>query len=202
MMQEEFSRMLKSARKEAGLTQKALAEILGVATGTVQQWELGIRFPRVGMLKQIEKTLKIAIVPSEVEQEKKDNRNETLAKAWKAAEQKAGRKLSFDEAMEYFKFDVSAKMKLEAALSKLNNEGVKVALERIEELTLIDKYTLPVIPKNQPYFDSEKYVLVPVDEQPTPAETPLDGVLYPEGYTDTTKEEKPPEGENKPNDGK
>ena len=176
-MQEEFSRMLKTARKEAGLTQRELADILGVATGTVQQWELGIRFPRVGMLKKIEETLKIAVVPSEVENEKKKQLQRSLKEAWVAAEQKAGRKLSLDEAMEYFKFDVSAKMKLEEALSKLNNEGIKVALERIEELTLIDKYTLPVTPQHLKYFDPEKYVLVP-------------------------KEEKPPEGQGKPTDGK
>lgn len=160
-MQEEFARLLKESRKQAGLTQKQLADMLGVATGTVQQWELGIRFPRVGMLKKLEETLKIAIVPSDIDREQK--RKESFDKAWIAAEQKAGRKLTYKEAMEYYKFDVSAKARLEESLSKLNNEGIKVALERIEELTLIDKYTLPVIPTKPRYFDSEKYVLVPAE---------------------------------------
>ena len=175
-MQEEFSRMLKTARKEAGLTQKALADILGVATGTVQQWELGIRFPRVAMLKRIEETLKIAVVPNDIKNEKKQRIQKSINDAWKAAERKAGKELSFDEAMEYFKFDVSTKMKLEEALSKLNNEGIKVALERIEELTLIDKYTLPDVPQQLKYFDPERYTLVPIEEKPPEGNTqPNDG---------------------------
>lgn len=182
-MQEDFSRMLKIARKQAGLTQKALADILGVATGTVQQWELGIRFPRVAMLQKIEETLKIAIVPSDVEEEKKQRFKKTMNDAWKAAEKKAGRKLSFDEAMEFYKFDVAVKMKLENTLSKLNNEGIKVALERVEELTLIEKYTLPDINLHPSYFDAERYVMVPFDEL-------------------QEEHEKPPQGNQTPHDGK
>ena len=173
-MQEEFAQLLRHARKEAGLTQKGLAEILGVATGTVQQWELGIRFPRVGMLKQIEDTLKIAIVPSDIKKEQEEKRMESLKKAWKAAEQKAGKKLSFEEAMEFYRFETAIFVRLNNAIEKLNNEGRKVALERIEELTLIDKYTLPVIDAGPRYFDAEKYVLVPVEDPPQP-ETGHDG---------------------------
>lgn len=72
-MQTEFSTLLRTARKEAGLTQKQLADLLGVATGTVQQWELGARFPRVEMLKKIEDKLEIALVPQKIEEEKQEN---------------------------------------------------------------------------------------------------------------------------------
>lgn len=196
-MQEEFSLLLKKARKEAGLTQKGLADILGVATGTVQQWELGMRFPRVAMLKRIEDTLKIAIIPSNIENEKKQKYREFLKKAWKAAEQKAGKKLSYEEAMEYFKFDVPTVMRLEDAISKLNNEGVRVALERIEELTLISKYTLPVVDSSKRYFDPEKYVLV--SEQVAPSETLSADGEYTE---DTAQKEKSPVDAETPTGGK
>lgn len=189
-MQAEFSRLLKKARKEKGLTQKELADLLGVATGTVQQWELSVRFPRVAMLKKIEDELKISIVPSDIKKQKKEQRKREINAAWKAAEKKAGRKLSFDEAMEYFKFDVATYMKLEDALRKLNNDGVRVALERVEELTLIDKYTLPVVDGLPDYFDAEQYEIAPTDN-----------FTNPEGK-DTDNEKKPSESEKTPSDGK
>ena len=74
---------------------------------------------------------------------------------------------------------ILSEIKILALFEQLNREGQKTALERMEELTQLSKYN-----------------------RTDPTETPLDGVLYPEGYTDTTEKEKPPEGENKPNDGK
>lgn len=61
-MQDEFSRLLKYARKDAHLTQKQLAALLGVATGTVQQWELGLRFPRPEMLEKLEDKLGVCFL--------------------------------------------------------------------------------------------------------------------------------------------
>lgn len=179
-MQEEFSLMLKMARKDAGLTQKGLADILGVAAGTVQQWELGVRFPRVAMLKRIEETLKIAIVPSDIEKEKKQKLSISINEAWKAAEEKEGRKLSFDEAMDHYKIEVATQQRIESAIKKLNNEGRRIAAERLEELTEIPKYTMPVIPDTAPPESAN-------DDDP---------------ISDTPEQKKPPESEETPNDGK
>lgn len=44
---------IRDHRKKAGLTQKELAAKLGVATGTVQQYELDKRTPRMSMLIKI-----------------------------------------------------------------------------------------------------------------------------------------------------
>ena len=44
---------LKQLRLENGLTQKALAEKAGVATGTIQQYELGKRQPRIEQLEKL-----------------------------------------------------------------------------------------------------------------------------------------------------
>ena len=63
-MPTELGQLLKSARHSAGLTQRQLAEKLGVANGTVQQWELGIRVPRYETLEKLEQILHIALVPS------------------------------------------------------------------------------------------------------------------------------------------
>ena len=44
---------IKEYRKRNGLTQRELAEITGLAVGTIQQYELNKRQPRIEMLKTI-----------------------------------------------------------------------------------------------------------------------------------------------------
>lgn len=50
-----------AARKAKDLTQKELAEKLGLATGTVQQYELGKRRPDVDALRQIAALLEVSV---------------------------------------------------------------------------------------------------------------------------------------------
>lgn len=52
---------IQNARKKKGYTQKQLAEICGVATGTIQQYELGKRQPRIEQLDKIASALDIPI---------------------------------------------------------------------------------------------------------------------------------------------
>ena len=44
---------IQEARKKAGYTQKELAEKIGVVTGTIQQYELGKRQPRIEQIQAI-----------------------------------------------------------------------------------------------------------------------------------------------------
>lgn len=48
-----FQDRLRKAREHAGLTQGALAEILGVAAGTIQRWEKGALNPRPKALEAL-----------------------------------------------------------------------------------------------------------------------------------------------------
>lgn len=178
-MQDQFSMLLKTARKEAKITQKQLAQILGVATGTVQQWELGVRFPRVEMLKKIEDTLKIALVPCDVEKSGMYSslRSENIDKAMQAMQQATLPEYNIENDFPVYLPDLSPdeyKLFNEVAenFEKLNAEGMKEAAKRIEELTQIPKY----------------------QRSETLSE---DGE-----YTDTLKQEKPPESLEKPLDGK
>lgn len=50
-----------SARKSKKMTQKELAAILGLATGTVQQYELGKRRPDIDVLKAIANALDVSV---------------------------------------------------------------------------------------------------------------------------------------------
>lgn len=54
-----IGRRIKEARQEKNLTQKQLASLLGVATGTIQQYELGKRQPRYEQLIAIADALDI-----------------------------------------------------------------------------------------------------------------------------------------------
>ncbi len=51
---------IKTVRKEKGFTQKQLAEILGVATGTLQQYELGKREPSFETLVILAKKFRVS----------------------------------------------------------------------------------------------------------------------------------------------
>lgn len=50
-----FSKRVKIVRKEAGLTQKELAQILKLSSGTVAMWEIGKRNPSVKSLEGLSK---------------------------------------------------------------------------------------------------------------------------------------------------
>lgn len=117
-VQSEFSALLKKARKNAGLTQKELASILGVATGTVQQWELGTRFPRVTMLKTIEDKLDVALVPTVIE----EGAQHTVIYL-NHDDVKACQKRKFDDIFE-----------------QLNSDNRDTAINRLEEILFIQTH--------------------------------------------------------------
>lgn len=52
---------IKAARKAAGWTQKQLAEKIGAATGTIQQYELNKRIPRTDQLFKLSEVLGIDV---------------------------------------------------------------------------------------------------------------------------------------------
>ena len=52
-----FSKRLKASRKEVGLTQVELAEILKVSKGTVGMWETGKREPKFDAMAHLSRVL-------------------------------------------------------------------------------------------------------------------------------------------------
>ncbi len=52
-----FSERVKKVRKEAGLTQKELAQILKLSSGTIAMWETGKREPKLEAMVHLSKTL-------------------------------------------------------------------------------------------------------------------------------------------------
>jgi transcriptional regulator with XRE-family HTH domain len=53
--------IIKKLRKKRGLTQKQLAEKLGVQQTTISMWETGANRPNVDMLKPLAKILKCKV---------------------------------------------------------------------------------------------------------------------------------------------
>ena len=62
MDKKEVGKNIQKARKERKKTQKELAELIGVATGTIQQYELGKRQPNLETLEKIANVLNTGII--------------------------------------------------------------------------------------------------------------------------------------------
>ena len=53
MEQENIQKFIKQLRKEKNLTQKQLADMLGVTYQAVSKWERGLNIPDISILKEI-----------------------------------------------------------------------------------------------------------------------------------------------------
>ena len=93
MQQEKMGCLLRSLRKEKGMTQEQIAEIFGVTNRTVSRWENGKNMPDVSILVEISKFFGVSIlelIEGERKQDKMmtDNKEELQTLANYADEQK------------------------------------------------------------------------------------------------------------------
>ena len=117
---------IKEARKSAGLTQRELAEKAGTATGTIQQYELGKRQPRIEQFQAIADVLNVDV-------------NWLMNGYTLAQRDQAFRdfvKKRFSE-VEVWKTRLD---EIGQDLGKLNDEGQVEAVKRVKELTEIPRY--------------------------------------------------------------
>lgn len=161
----DYGSLIKEAREKAGLTQEQLGNAIGVTGVTIMRYEKGQRNPSSKVIGKIASVLGTDFAISVIEEvghsvskaldrkgkadEELNARHEQIIMAWRAAEDKEGRKLSFDEVMAHYKVDIATQQRIDAAIHKLNMEGRRIAAERLEELTEIPKYTMPFIPKER-----------------------------------------------------
>lgn len=120
---------IKQIRKEKGLTQKALGELLSISEGMVRQYELGIRNPKIETIEKIASALKIS--PFEIMGysywDEKYNPDGKLAEEVKVIQQ-VEKEFGQDAfiLLQYY--------------SKLNEKGQKKAINDLADMTEIEKY--------------------------------------------------------------
>lgn len=120
---------VKQIRKEKGLTQKALGELLSISEGMVRQYELGIRNPKIETIEKIASALKIS--PFEIMGysywDEKYNPDGKLAEEVKVIQQ-VEKEFGQDAfiLLQYY--------------SKLNEKGQKKAINDLADMTEIEKY--------------------------------------------------------------
>lgn len=134
----DVGKKIKYYRKQQGYTQKKLAEECGLAVGTIQQYELGKREPRMAMLQKIAIVLDVSI----------DNLLEFPSHTifpypsgvtWETVEE-----LPWDETHIMYN-----ERELIISFRSLNPIGQAKAIERINELKEIKRYTEPQYIKNE-----------------------------------------------------
>ena len=146
-----ISENIKKYRKERGITQKELAEKCGIATGTLQQYELGLREPKYETQIKLCEALSIPLIylTSSVNFNKKYYTLADLIQ--EIVDLKEG---EYDEP--YFRNNTNIEeltftiyeqypdiVELLELFDKLNDTGKQEAIKRVQELTEIPKYTIP-----------------------------------------------------------
>lgn len=109
---------IRSTRKAAGKTQKELSSITGFSTNTISRYETGERVPSWDSIRQIAGALGLT-----------------------AAELLTGVDEHTHDAISDFEESDSLHNRLLSAFDSLNDNGKNVAVERVEELAEMKKYT-------------------------------------------------------------
>lgn len=147
---------IKEARKRAGLTQKGLATQIGVATGTIQQYELGKRQPRLEQLSKIARALGTTLYELVGDEYFSSHTREELVQMWK--------EVPF--------FDISARDRVDTALGKLNDAGMEKAADVVEIIAEVPRYRAQSAPTASAEPPEGKDTTPPSDapEKPTEGE--------------------------------
>lgn len=130
---------IKAARKKAKLTQKELGAKLGIAYQTLAQWENDLRNPKVETLDRIAVALGVSL--SELLSEDMATLYRTGVEFGYEGSQLENKMYArYLEGIGYSW--TKSEQKIISAFSSLNAEGQEKAIERMEELTEIPKYTV------------------------------------------------------------
>ena len=170
---------IKKYRKAKGFTQKELAESVGVAAITIQQYERNVREPKMDTVVRIAQALGISVT---------DLYGSCITDFVERSAQ--------ERTTEAQKERQTALHKIDRILGQMNAKGIKVAVERVEELSHVPEYQKRnPIQEQQAVYDAlnphknpdaaEYWNAVAAQQalQPQPSPTPADG----ENQTDPDK---------------
>lgn len=170
---------IKKYRKAKGFTQKELAESVGVAAITIQQYERNVREPKMDTVVRLAQALGISVA---------DLYGSCITDFVERSAQ--------ERTTEAHKERQTALHKIDRILGQMNAKGIKVAVERVEELSHVPEYQKRnPIQEQQAVYDAlnphknpdaaEYWNAVAAQQalQPQPSPTPADG----ENQTDPDK---------------
>lgn len=126
---------IQKLRKDKGYTQKELAKMAGVATGTIQQYELGKRQPRLEQLKKIANVFHIYV--GELLGDNYSDYKEEMVNDFLPILEKSIKNATITYSTEYID---SYSEKMNEYFNLLNDTGKKKAVEHTEMLTKITEY--------------------------------------------------------------
>lgn len=170
---------IKKYRKAKGFTQKELAESVGVAAITIQQYERNVREPKMDTVVRLAQALGISVA---------DLYGSCITDFVERSAQ--------ERTTEAQKERQTALHKIDRILGQMNAKGIKVAVERVEELSHVPEYQKRnPIQEQQAVYDAlnphknpdaaEYWNAVAAQQalQPQPSPAPADG----ENQTDPDK---------------
>lgn len=146
---------IRSARNYLGLTQKELAHLVGVAEVTIRQYEADRREPSYSTYLRLEEALRTCLVvhPPEAKELEEEAIKfvEERAREVEGKEDELFGSAYLPEVELTYADPISvlptkngkpseAQIHLISAYNRLNEEGKRIAIERIEELTEVPKY--------------------------------------------------------------
>lgn len=162
---------IKKYRKAKGFTQKELAESVGVAAITIQQYERNVREPKMDTVVRIAQALGISVA---------DLYGSCITDFVERSAQ--------ERTTEAQKERQTALHKIDRILGQMNAKGIKVAVERVEELSHVPEYQKRnPIQEQQAVYDAlnphknpdaaEYWNAVAAQQalQPQPSPTPAEG---------------------------
>ena len=128
---------IKHARQIKGMSQETLARAIGSTKSTISKYELGHREPSLDTIQRIADALRIEFFDLVVPTGDQASVDGLLTEVEDA--KKRGLRVVWKNDNLYLTAP-SKEQKILLAFDKLNPDGQKVAIERVEELTEIPKY--------------------------------------------------------------
>lgn len=113
---------IRQARKKAGLTQRQLAEKSGVATITLQQYERGVREPKLDTIAKIARAMNL------------------FASDLISGDQWQNVDMTFTDTTERYGQETPQYYRMVEAFSTLNHTGAEKAAVAVEDLSKVPEY--------------------------------------------------------------
>ena len=138
---------IRAVRKQIGLTQKELAQKMGLSFQSVAQWENDLRNPKPETLRRIAAALGVSYF--DLLSEKERAIYESGFKEGSGAEE--WQNYVIDELWKQEGYSYSdTEVRLINSFSQLNSDGQHKAVERVKELTEILRYRATLPPESTP----------------------------------------------------